>query len=199
MSKGELTRTKILDEAVPLASRLGFEGLTLGVLATSLGLSKSGLYAHFRSKEALVLAVFERTLQRYADHVGPYLEGLPSGLTKLRAYLRAWLDWVSHSELPAGCPILGASFEFEAVEGPARDRLVAIHRLSRHRLFELIREAIQSGELRVETPIEQVEFQIRAIAIGFHYALRFMRDPLARAHADASVEELFARYRATSR
>lgn len=194
MSKGDLTRTKILDQAVSLASRWGFEGLTLGVLASSLGLSKSGLYAHFRSKEALILAVLDITLQRHAEHAGPYLHGQAAGMATLRAYLRAWFDWIGHPDLPAGCPILGASFEFETIEGVPRDRLLEIHRMSRERIKTFIRAAVASGELLESTPVEQVEFELRATALALHYSSRFMQDPDARRLAEASVEQLLGRY-----
>jgi AcrR family transcriptional regulator len=196
VSKGELTRSRILDNALILASRLGLEGLTLGVLAESLDLSKSGLYAHFRSKEALILAVLEHTKLRHQQHSAPYFEGKPKGVARLRAYVSAWLDWVALPTLPAGCPILGASFELEAVEGPAREFIVNLTHASRARLAALVRDAIETGELHHDLPIDQISFELRGIALSFHLEHRLLRDENARARAETAFEALLLRYTA---
>lgn len=196
MTKGELTRARILDQALVLASRLGLDGLTLGVLAESLQLSKSGLYAHFRSKEALVLAVLEHTLARYREHVGPYLEGRARGLDELRGYIAAWLDWTASPTLPAGCPILGASFELEDQTGPVRDRLVQLHEGSRVGLKAMVLRAVATGELSAELPVEQVLFELRGIVLAFHVEYRLLRSPDARRVAEAAVGSLLDRYTA---
>lgn len=177
-----------------LASRLGLEGLSLGVLASSLELSKSGLYAHFRSKDALLLAVLEHTKSRHLEHATPYLVGRTEGLDALRAYLTAWLDWIALPDLPAGCPILGASFEVEALDGPTHDYVVELTRASRARLALFIRRAVQSEELRADTPVEQVEFELRGISLSFHLQHRLLKDPEARARAERAIESLFERY-----
>lgn len=194
MSKGELTRTRILDQAVVLASRLGLEGLSLGVLAEALDLSKSGLYAHFRSKEALNLAVLEHTKMRHLEHAAPYLEGKAQGLDELRAFLMAWLDWVASPNLPAGCPILGASFELEDRDGPAREYLVNLTRASRAYLASLLKRAIATGELRPDLPVEQVLFEIRGITLSFHIEYRLLRESAARKRADTAIASLLERY-----
>lgn len=194
MTKGALTRTRILDQALVLASRLGLDGLTLGVLAETLGLSKSGLYAHFRSKEALVLAVLEHTKQRFVEHCVPYFEGRTSALDELRAHFAAWLDWIALADLPAGCPILGASFEVEDLDGPTRDYIVTTTRGSRLLLCQRLKRAVDSGELQTDLPIEQVAFEIRGFSLSFHIEHRLLRDKSARKRADAAFESLLARY-----
>jgi len=194
VAKGELTRARILEQALPLASRLGLDGLTLGVLAEALGLSKSGLYAHFRSKEALLLALLEHTRNRFVSHAASYMEGRAKGLDTLRAYLRAWLDWVALPELPAGCPILGAAFELEDLEGPPREHILEIQRASRDALRKMLLAAIGEGELDESAPVRQIIFELRGIALAFHQELRLMRDPEARALADAAIEGLLSRY-----
>ena len=195
MSKGELTRARILDRALVLASRLGLDGLTLGVLADELGLSKSGLYAHFRSKEALLLAVLEHTKERFAAHAATHLKGRSRGLDALRAYLRAWLDWIALPALPAGCPILGAAFELEDLEGPPRAYVLEIQRASRVRLEIMLRAAVDKGELVPDLPVRQVVFELRGITLSFHQELRLMRDPEARDLAEAAIDGIVSRYR----
>jgi AcrR family transcriptional regulator len=197
--KGELTRGKILDQAVVLASRLGLEGLTLGVLAESLDLSKSGLFAHFRSKEALVLAVLDHTKVQFLEHMRPYLDGKAKGLASLRAHTEAWLDWIALPGLPAGCPLLGASFEVEDIDGPTREAVVDITHNSRARLAELLEQAVQARELREDLPVGQAVFEIRGITLSFHIEHRLLRDPKARKRANRAFEELLVRYAAPSR
>lgn len=194
MSKGELTRARILDQALILASRFGLEGLTLGVLAESLELSKSGLYAHFRSKEALILAVLQHAKDRHLDHAAPYLQGKAKGLAELRAYLTACLDWIALPSLPAGCPILGASFEVEDLDGPTRQCIVDLTRGSRARQAALLKAAIETGELRADLPINQVVFEIRGIHLAFHVELRLLRERAARERAETALESLLSRY-----
>ena len=87
----------------------------------------AGLFAHFGSKEALQLAVLEHTRGRFAAHLEPRMRGVAKGVPTLKAFMHAWLDWVASSDLPAGCPILGATFELEVRDGPARDFLVKLH------------------------------------------------------------------------
>ncbi|HEY5956630.1 MAG TPA: TetR/AcrR family transcriptional regulator [Polyangiaceae bacterium] len=198
MSKGELTRARILDQALVLASRLGLDGLTLGVLADSLELSKSGLYAHFRSKEALILAVLEHTKARHLEHAAPYLEGKAKGLEELRAYLSSWLDWIALPTLPAGCPILGASFELEDLDGPARDYVVGLAIASRARLGSMLRSAIAKGELSTDTPIEQVLFELRGVSLSFHFEYRLLRETSARERAENAFSHVLARYTTVS-
>jgi AcrR family transcriptional regulator len=196
VSKGELTRARILDQALVLASRLGLEGLTLGVLADSLELSKSGLYAHFRSKEALILAVLEHTRTRHLEHAKPYFEGKAKGLGELRAHLAAWLDWIALPSLPAGCPILGASFEVEALDGPTHDYIVKITLASRARLAQLLKQAVATRELCADIPIDQVLFEIRGITLSFHIEHRLLRESAARERAETALASLLSRYAA---
>jgi AcrR family transcriptional regulator len=189
-----MTRSRILDHAVVLASRWGFEGLSLGLLAGSLGLSKSGLYAHFRSKEALVLAVLDRTAEKHVAHSAPYLAGKEAGLSRLSAYLFSWLDWLALPELPAGCPILGAAFEFEETEGIARDRLFEILQSMSKMVEELLRQSIMQGHLRADLPIAQVVFELRSVALGYHLEARFMKSPNARLLANEAIAAILKRY-----
>src|SRR3954464_12295193 len=102
-SKGEQTLTTILDEALKIASRLGLEGLTIGSLADATGMSKSGLFAHFGSREELQLAVLEHAAQRYGERVFVPVLKIERGLPRLRALFERWLDWMIPSGLPGGC------------------------------------------------------------------------------------------------
>src|SRR5687767_9089309 len=128
MKKGELTHRAILEHAVGLASRLGLEGLTIGRLAEDLELSKSGLFAHFQSKEALQVEVLRHAGERFVEEViRPALKA-PRGEARLKALFTRWLEWARGKSLPGGCLFVAAATELDDKEGPVRDELVRTQR-----------------------------------------------------------------------
>ncbi|HNX30151.1 MAG TPA: TetR/AcrR family transcriptional regulator [Holophaga sp.] len=188
MGKGAATRSRILDAAMKIASRDGLEGLTIGGLAKALSLSKSGLFVHFGSKEALQIAVLEHTLARFGEFAMPSVEAAAPGADKLRALFKAWLDWIDNPELPGGCPVLGAAFELDDREGAPREFLVSSQELNQRKLALAFRQAASPG-----ADIDQLVFEMRAITLAYHYTSRVMRDPKAREKADKAFEELLRR------
>lgn len=121
LPKGDRTRARILDEAVELASVQGLGGLTIGPLAERLGLSKSGLFAHFASKEALQVETLERAGERFRAEVSEPLRAVTDRRERLRTFFEAWIAWLDDSGLSGGCPILAAAIEFDDVPGPVHD------------------------------------------------------------------------------
>src|SRR5687768_5303763 len=121
--KGVRTRTSILDRAVDLASLEGLQGLTIGRLAEELGMSKSGLFAHFGSKEELQLAVIEAASERYIQEIFLPALALPRGFPRLMAICQSWLSYVERRVFPGGCFFAAASFEFDGRPGPVRDQI----------------------------------------------------------------------------
>ena len=112
-TRGEQTRTAILDEALKVASRLGLEGLTIGGLAEATGMSKSGLFAHFGSREGLQLAVLEHAAQRFGEKVlRPALQ-IERGLPRLRSMFERWLEWAVATGLPGGYIMIAAAAEYD--------------------------------------------------------------------------------------
>ena len=188
MGKGAATRSRILDEAMRLASSEGLEGLTIGRLAKALSLSKSGLFVHFGSKEALQIAVLEHTLERFHAFVQPAVKAAPTGADRLRALFTGWLDWIDNPDLPGGCPVLGASFELDGREGPPRDFLVSRQAAAQQNLVAIFRQVAAPG-----ADPEQLVFEMRAITLAYHYASRVMRDPKARERACAAFAGLLKR------
>lgn len=188
MGKGAITRGRILDEAMRIASRDGLSGLTIGTLAKALDLSKSGLFVHFGSKEALQVAVLEHTWERFRSFVKPAVEAAEPGKEQLRAIFRGWLDWIDNPDLPGGCPVLAASFELDDREGPCRDYLVERQRASQQMLTTAFRALVPPG-----IDPEQCVFELRSITLGYHYMSRVMRDPRARERAERAFESLLER------
>src|SRR5262245_53745717 len=121
LPKGDRTRARILDEAVELASVQGLGALTLGPLAERLGLSKSGLFAHFRSKEALQIETLERAAELFRAEVTEPIRAVPDRADRLRIFFARWIAWLEDSGLSGGCPILAAAVEFDDVPGPVHD------------------------------------------------------------------------------
>ena len=128
MSKGDLTKSSILNHATDLASQVGLTGLSIGVLAKDLELSKSGLFAHFKSKEALQIQVLEHGAGISSMAVVRPALQQPRGEPRLRALFDGWLGWDQNGALPGGCVFVAAASELDDRPGPVRDRLVALQR-----------------------------------------------------------------------
>lgn len=192
MGKGAETRERILDQAVRLASRDGLEGLTIGTLSTELGLSKSGLFAHFGSKDELQLQVLQAAVERFEQTVIRPALAAPRGEPRLRALMEHWLTWEDNPDMPGGCLIVAASVELDDRPGPLRDYLVHSHQRRYDFIVKAARIAIEAGHFRPDLDTDQFAFDVNAVLLGYHYAHRMLRDHKAREHAQASFERLLA-------
>jgi AcrR family transcriptional regulator len=176
--KGQETRQAILNEALQLASVVGLEGLTIGTLADRLGLSKSGLYAHFKSKEALQQAILEAGLDHFTELViSPALEG-PPGVPRLEALFRGWLDWSDH-RMAGGCLFLTAMVEFDDRPGPVRDFLVGMLRRWMGILARTAQESVAGGAFRPDVDPDQLAFEFNGILWQYNQTRRLLGDPAA--------------------
>ena len=198
MRKGELTHQAILQRAVSLASRVGLEGLSIGGLAEDLGLSKSGLFAHFESKAALQVETLEEASRIFTEHVVRPALARPRGLPRLRAAVENWLHWGRAAALEGGCLFMAASAELDDREGPARERLVQSERDWMDTLATITRTCVSEGHFRDDTDPEQVAHELYGLALGYHHAARLMRDPKAEARAMRAFEGLVAAHRAAA-
>ncbi len=198
-TKGEQTRSAILDIGVETASRLGLEGLTIGTLAQATGMSKSGLFAHFGSLEELQLAVLERGREKFAEVVIRPALSVPRGVPRLRALFENWLRWTESAELPGGCLMLGAAIEFDDRPGVVRDAVARQQREWMESLARTVRGAIEQGQLRPDTDIEQLVFECFGIALVAHHHRRLFHDRKANQRALAAHDELLNRYRTPAR
>lgn len=179
MSKGADTRAAILDEALSRASLQGLGGVTIGELAKGAGMSKSGLFAHFKSKEQLQIAVLDEARDRFVAHVmAPALKA-PRGLPRIRALFERWMEWESADFLPGGCVFMAAAMELDDQPGPARDHLVATQRDWIQALQTAARIAVQEGHFRADLDVEQWAYELWGLALGYHWYSRLLRDPKA--------------------
>ena len=191
-TKGERTRAAILDEALRLVSKAGLDGLTIGTLAEATGLSKSGLFAHFGSREDLLLAVLEHGQRQFTDVVLKPALAKPRGVPRLRAMFTNWLEWTESAELPGGCPMIGGAAEFDDKPGPVRDTLAAGQRAWIETLKRAVRQALDEGQLARDTDPEQLVFELFGIALVVHHHRRLLGYSKARARALAALERLLA-------
>jgi AcrR family transcriptional regulator len=195
VSKGQETKTAILDEAVGIASRVGFNALTIGQLAESTGMSKSGLFAHFRSKEALQLETLERGRQRFTDTVIRPTLAAPRGIARVRALFDNWLVWETEA-LQGGCIFVAGSIEYDDQPGPMRDALVRNQRDWSEFIETVARAAVSEGDFRPDLDVEQFAFSLQGLIYAFHHAARLLRDPRALEHTRRGLDQLIESARA---
>ncbi|HWD22693.1 MAG TPA: TetR/AcrR family transcriptional regulator [Burkholderiales bacterium] len=193
-AKGERTRGAILDEALRLVSKSGLDGLTIGTLAEATGMSKSGLFAHFGSREELLLAVLAHGQAQFGEVVFQPAMAKPRGLPRLRAMFVNWLDWTESAELPGGCPMIGGATEFDDKPGAVRDMLAGGQRSWIETLKRAARQAVEEGQLSQDTDPEQIAFEMFGIALVVHHHRRLLGYRKARERAAAALESLFKRY-----
>jgi len=192
MTKGEETKRAIVGEALDLASTLGLEQLTIGTLANATGMSKSGLFAHFKSKEQLQLQVLEEARRRYIEMVARPSFKRPRGLARLRSLMELTLgDW--EDSLPGGCVFYAVAAELDDKPGPARDYVVEVQREQRRMLERATRMAIETGELRADLDVDQFVFELGSANTGFHHYGRLVGDPDAAERARRMVDRIIDR------
>jgi AcrR family transcriptional regulator len=193
MRKGEQTRAAIIAAATDLAARVGLEGLTIGALAERMQMSKSGVFAHFGSREDLQIAVLKHYEQQFAKDVLVPALTEPRGLKRLRAIFGQWLERTAF-EAANGCIYISGATDYDDRPGPVREELVAMVRSWQRELQRAIRLCIDTGELAASTDVEELVFQLYGVILVLHHDARLMRSPDAVPRAHRSFERLLASY-----
>jgi AcrR family transcriptional regulator len=189
MGKGEQTRTAVLDQAVDVARRVGLGGLTIGTLAKQAHLSKSGLYAHFRSKEALQVEVLEHARARFEDEVARPALRAPRGEPRLRELLDRWLRW---DAMPGGCPFIAAATEFDDQPGPVRERLVRDQRDLFDMIATVFRAGVSEGHFRADADPDDYAQDFYGVILAYHHTDRLLGDAQAAARARRAFDRIVA-------
>jgi AcrR family transcriptional regulator len=192
MSKGDDTRERILDRAFRMASRDGLEGLSIGGLAEALGMSKSGLFAHFGSKEDLQIEVLRSAARRFEDTVVRPAFRAPRGTPRIRQLFENWIRWANSPDTAAGCLFVTAAVELDDRPGRPRDFLVDTQKQIHEALARSARLAVESGHFRKDLDGRQFAFELYGLLLGYHHARRLLRDPRAETAARTAFDRLLA-------
>jgi AcrR family transcriptional regulator len=187
------TRERILRHGLDMLSQAGLGGVTLGQLADQVGMSKSGLFAHFGSKEEVQIELLDRGAEVARGAVVMPAMRAAEGRPRLEALIANWLGWSTRAGLAGGCPVAAGMFELDDAEGPVRDHVLAMEKEWRSIVGQCVREAIACGHLRRGLDVEQFVWELCGIYLSHHASLRFVRDPTANRRAQTAVRGLMNR------
>jgi AcrR family transcriptional regulator len=193
-AKGPATRELILEHAYELARVGGLEGLSIGTIAAGVGMSKSGVFAHFGSREDLQLAVLDAAARRFMARVLVPALSAPRGLPRLRAIVAQWSEW--GREHQSGCVLLTAAGEYDGREGALHDAVVAQQAGWRGELEKGIRQAVAEGHLRADADASQLAFEIYALMLGLHHDAGLFGFAQASQRLSAAFERLWRSWQA---
>ena len=191
--KGTTTRELILGRAYELAREDGLEGLSIGSVASSAGMSKSGVFAHFGSREQLQLALLDSVAARFLDFVKSPAIREPRGLPRLRKMAERWCEWGRIHQ--GGCVLLSAAVEYDGRSGPLREHVLRQQGQWRDQLKRAISLAIDVGHFRRDTDAAQLAFEIYSLMLGLHHDAGLFGYEEARQRTEVALERLFASYR----
>lgn len=189
MSKGEDTRSNILQQALNLSSEVGLEGLTVGALAKIVGMSKSGLYAHFDSKEDLQCQVLDTAASHFVDVVLVPALKKPRGLPRVKTLFERWLNWAT-DQMTGGCPFIAAAIEFDDRPGQVRDRLVGHLNDVFGSIARAAKISVEEGHFHQKLDVDQFAFEFWATLMAYHHFARLMHHNKAREMADRALTRL---------
>ena len=193
LQKGRQTKAAIVDAALGLATQVGLEGLSIGALADVMRMSKSGVFAHFGSREELQISVIREYFARFEEEVfSPALKE-PQGLPRVQALFGNWMKRVA-VELQSGCIFISGAVEFDDRPGPVRDALatsVQTWLAAMHRAVVLAKKA---GHLRADADERQIAFEIHGLILALHYEARFLKTPGSMGRSLRAFQSILARY-----
>lgn len=193
LQKGQQTKQAIIEAALGLATHIGLEGLSIGALADVMGMSKSGVFAHFGSREELQVSVIREYHHCFEQEVFYPAMSAPRGVQRLRALFDNWMKRTS-IEIDSGCIYISGAVEFDDRPGPVRDALAAMVQAWHAALERAIRIAVEEGHLRPDTDAQQMLFEIHGLILALHHDARFLRVPGALDRARAGFARLVAHY-----
>ena len=193
LHKGQQTRATILDAALTLAAHMGLEGLSIGALAEVTGMSKSGVFAHFGSRDELQIAVVREYHHKFEEEVFYPALREARGLPRLRALFENWVRRVA-VEIDSGCIYISGAVEFDDRPGPVRDALVTAASAWIEAMKRAVAQARQEGHLKAGVDESQVGFEINGLILALHYDARFLQQPGALERARRGFDNILARY-----
>lgn len=193
LHKGQQTRLAIIDAALGLAAQTGLEGLSIGVLAEVTGMSKSGVFAHFGSREELQISVVREYFQRFEQEIFYPALQQPRGLPRLKALFYNWMKRVT-VEIQSGCIFISGAVDFDDRPGPVRDALANSVQIWLAAVQRAVVQSKQEGHLRADADERQICFEIHGLILAVHYEARFLKAPGSIERATQAFEQILARY-----
>lgn len=195
MQKGQQTKAAIVEAALGLATHIGLEGLSIGALADITGMSKSGVFAHFGSREELQISVIREYHARFEQEVFYPAMSSPRGIARLRAMFDNWMKRTS-IEIDSGCIYISGAVEFDDRTGPVRDALASSVMTWHAAMRRAIEQCKECGELQGDTDEEQMLFEIHGLILALHYEARFLQNLGSIDRAVRGFQNILARYSA---
>ncbi|MEO7129492.1 MAG: TetR/AcrR family transcriptional regulator [Rhodoferax sp.] len=193
LHKGQQTKAAIVDAALGLATQIGLEGLSIGALAEVTQMSKSGVFAHFGSREELQISVIREYHDRFEAEVFRPALREPRGLPRLRALFANWMRRTS-AEIDSGCLYISGAVEFDDRPGPVRDALASSVETWLAAMHRAVLQAREEGHLRPDADAQQMAFEIHGLILALHYEARFLKSPGSIARAHTGFDHILARY-----
>jgi len=193
LQKGQQTKMAIVDAALNLATQIGLEGLSIGALAEATHMSKSGVFAHFGSREELQISVIHQYFAQFEHDVFYAALSQPRGLPRVQALFANWMKLVAE-EIQAGCIFISGAVEFDDRPGPVRDALATSVQTWLGAMNRAIVMARSCGHLRADVDEEQMAFEIHGLILALHYEARFLKKPGSIERANTGFQNILARY-----
>jgi len=193
LHKGQQTKLAIIDAALGLASQIGLEGLSIGVLAEVTGMSKSGVFAHFGSREELQISVIREYFSRFEQEIFYPAMQQPRGLPRLQALFANWMKRVT-VEIQSGCIFISGAVDFDDRPGPVRDALASSVKTWLAAVHRAIVQAKEEGHLAADADERQIGFEIHGLILAVHYEARFLKTPGSIERATKAFDQTLARY-----
>jgi AcrR family transcriptional regulator len=197
LQKGQQTKLAIVEAALGLSTQIGLEGLSIGVLAEVTHMSKSGVFAHFGSREELQISVIREYFHRFEQEVFYPALSVPRGLPRVQALFANWMKRVA-VEIQSGCIFISGAVEFDDRPGPVRDALANSVQTWLNAMLRAVVLAKECGDLRADADEHQVAFEIHGLILALHYEARFLKNPGSIERAHQGFENILARYAAPS-
>jgi AcrR family transcriptional regulator len=195
LQKGQQTKAAIIEAALGLATQIGLEGLSIGALAEMTRMSKSGVFAHFGSREELQISVIREYFNRFEQEIFyPALQA-PRGLPRVTALFSNWMKRVA-VEIQSGCIFISGAVEFDDRPGPVRDALASSVNTWMQALDRAVAQAQEAGQLDAGADPHQIAFEIHGLILALHYEARFLKDPGSLERANIAFAHILARYAA---
>ncbi|MFT4268693.1 MAG: TetR/AcrR family transcriptional regulator [Xenophilus sp.] len=190
--KGQQTKAVIVDAALALAAQIGLEGLSIGAVAEITKMSKSGVFAHFGSREELQISVVREYHARFEQEVFYPALKAPRGLPRLTAMFANWMKRTS-TEIDSGCIYISGASEFDDRPGPVRDALVESVSIWQAAVLRAVEQAKEEGHLLAKADARQAAFEIHGLILALHYEARFLRVPGSIDRAHLGFDNILAR------